>query len=65
LLLVVSQVALSFGIPFALLPLVVLTARRAVMGAHANGTATTVCASAAVVAICVLNAVLVYLTFAN
>jgi manganese transport protein len=35
--LVLSQVVLSFGIPFALVPLVVLTGRRDVMGAHANG----------------------------
>ena len=64
-LLVISQVALSFGIPFALIPLVVLTARRTVMGEHANGIATTICACAVVAAICVLNAVLVYLTFAS
>ena len=31
--LVISQVVLSFGIPFALVPLVVFTARRDVMGA--------------------------------
>src|SRR5437764_9787344 len=30
--LVLSQVVLSFGIPFALVPLVLLTSRRAVMG---------------------------------
>jgi manganese transport protein len=35
--LVFSQVVLSFGIPFALIPLVVLTSRREVMGAHVNG----------------------------
>ena len=35
--LVLSQVVLSFGIPFALVPLVVLTSRRDVMGAHVNG----------------------------
>ncbi|MGH2858908.1 MAG: Nramp family divalent metal transporter [Solirubrobacteraceae bacterium] len=35
--LVLSQVILSFGIPFALVPLVVLTGRRDVMGVHANG----------------------------
>ena len=32
-----SQVVLSFGIPFALIPLVVLTSRRDVMGVHVNG----------------------------
>jgi manganese transport protein len=35
--LVLSQVVLSFGIPFALIPLVVLTSRRDVMGGHVNG----------------------------
>jgi manganese transport protein len=35
--LVLSQVVLSFGIPFALIPLVVLTGRRDVMGPHVNG----------------------------
>ncbi len=34
--LVLSQVVLSFGIPFALVPLVILTSRRDVMGAHVN-----------------------------
>jgi manganese transport protein len=35
--LVFSQVVLSFGIPFALIPLVVLTSSRDVMGGHVNG----------------------------
>jgi manganese transport protein len=34
--LVLSQVVLSFGIPFALVPLVMLTGRRDLMGVHAN-----------------------------
>jgi manganese transport protein len=34
--LVLSQVVLSFGIPFALVPLVLLTRRRDVMGAQVN-----------------------------
>jgi len=34
--LIVSQVVLSFGIPFALIPLVMITRRRDVMGALAN-----------------------------
>ncbi|MDQ6914614.1 MAG: Nramp family divalent metal transporter [Actinomycetota bacterium] len=46
--LVISQVVLSFGIPFALIPLVLLTRRRDVMGALANHRSTT--AVAAVVA---------------
>jgi manganese transport protein len=39
--LVLSQVVLSFGIPFALIPLVRLTSRRDVMGAHVNTPLTT------------------------
>ncbi len=35
--LVISQVFLSFGIPFALIPLVLLTRRRDVMGGFVNG----------------------------
>jgi manganese transport protein len=42
--LVFSQVVLSFGIPFALIPLVFLTSRRDVMGAHVNKLHTTVLA---------------------
>ncbi len=34
--LVLSQVVLSFGIPFALIPLVMLTSNREVMGVHVN-----------------------------
>ena len=34
--LILSQVVLSFGIPFALIPLVILTSRRDVMGIHVN-----------------------------
>lgn len=50
--LVVSQVVLSIGIPFALVPLVRLTASRTVMGAYVNRAATT--ATAAVVAVIVV-----------
>ncbi len=39
--LVLSQVVLSFGIPFALMPLVVFTSRREVMGVHVNRRFTT------------------------
>jgi manganese transport protein len=42
--LVLSQVVLSFGIPFALVPLLLLTSRRDVMGSHVNRRATTVVA---------------------
>ncbi len=53
--LVLSQVFLSFGIPFALLPLVVFTARRRVMGALVNRRATTAAAVAVTTVIVALN----------
>jgi manganese transport protein len=53
--LVLSQVVLSFGIPFALVPLVLLTRRRDVMGVHVNRPATTAVASAIAVLIAGLN----------
>jgi len=57
--LVVSQVVLSFGIPFALVPLVVFTSRRDVMGALVNRRITTVAASAIAAVIIALNVFLV------
>ena len=62
--LVLSQVVLSFGIPFALVPLVWLTASRSVMGTATNRVGTTVAAGVVSVAVIALNLVLVYLTFA-
>jgi manganese transport protein len=56
--LVVSQVVLSFGIPFALVPLVVLSSRRSVMGAFANRRPTTVAAATVAAVIVTLNVVL-------
>jgi manganese transport protein len=58
--LVLSQVVLSFGIPFALLPLVVLTSSRKVMGVHANGVLTTVLAYGVAIAITAMNVFLIY-----
>ena len=63
--LVVSQVVLSFGIPFALVPLVRITSDRAVMGADANSRLTTTLAWGIAGVISVLNVVLIYLTFAG
>jgi manganese transport protein len=60
--LVISQVVLSFGIPFALVPLVTLTSRRDVMGALVNQTRTTVLAAAVTAVIILLNASLLALT---
>ncbi len=53
--LVLSQVVLSFGIPFALVPLVVLTGRREVMGVHVNGRMTSALAYAIAALITALN----------
>jgi manganese transport protein len=60
--LVISQVVLSFGIPFALVPLVILTRRRDVMGALVNRPVTTVVASIVAALIIALNAFLLYQT---
>ena len=61
--LVLSQVVLSFGIPFALIPLVLLTRRRDVMGAHVNRLPTTVVAVAIAALIGALNVFLLVQTF--
>jgi manganese transport protein len=61
--LVISQVVLSFGIPFALVPLVLLTRRRDVMGALVNRGLTTVMAAVVAAAIIALNGFLLFETF--
>jgi manganese transport protein len=60
--LVLSQVVLSFGIPFALIPLVRLTSDRETMGDDANHRVTTVFGWLVAGLITVLNVVLIYLT---
>jgi manganese transport protein len=57
--LVLSQVFLSFGIPFALIPLIRLTSRVDVMGEHANGVPMRIAGWSAVAIIVALNGVLV------
>jgi manganese transport protein len=61
--LVVSQVVLSFGIPFALVPMILLTRRADVMGAFVNRRVTTVVASIVASLIIALNAFLLQQTF--
>jgi manganese transport protein len=56
--LVLSQVVLSFGIPFALVPLVLLTSRRDVMGRHVNRRRTAVAGWACAGVITALNVLL-------
>jgi manganese transport protein len=58
--LVVSQVVLSFGIPFALVPLVVMTARPAIMGSLVNRRGTTAVTSCVAALIVGLNGYLIY-----
>jgi manganese transport protein len=53
--LVASQVTLSFGIPFALVPMVLLTRRADVMGALVNRRVTTLAASVIAALVIVLN----------
>ena len=60
--LVLSQVVLSFGIPFALLPLVRLTGNRALMGVDVNHRVTTAVGWVIGALISLLNVVLIYLT---
>jgi len=58
--LVLSQVVLSFGIPFALVPLVMFTRRRDIMGALVNRSLTTVAVSVVALIIIGLNFFLLY-----
>lgn len=60
--LVISQVVLSFGIPFALVPLVMFTRRRDLMGELVNRRPTTVSAIVIAAVIIALNIFLIYQT---
>jgi len=63
--LVISQVMLSFGIPFALVPLLLLTRRADIMGSFVNRGRTTAAAIAVVGLIIALNGYLLAITFAG
>jgi len=63
--LVLSQVVLSFGLPFAVIPLVLFTARRDLMGGLVNRRLTTVVAAAVAALIVALNLCLVWQVFAG
>jgi manganese transport protein len=63
--LIVSQVVLSFGIPFALIPLVLLTRNRALLGELTNTPWTTGLAIAGTTFVVALNAALLWVTFAG
>jgi manganese transport protein len=60
--LVVSQVVLSFGLPFAIVPLILFTRRRDLMGELVNSAFTTTMAVAVAALIVVLNGYLLYET---
>jgi manganese transport protein len=59
--LVLSQVVLSFGIPFALIPLVIFCRDRGLMGTLVNNRATTLLATGVVAVIVSLNVFLIFL----
>jgi manganese transport protein len=63
--LVLSQVVLSFGIPFALVPLVIFSRRRALMGSLTNTRLTTAATVLVTTVIVVLNIVLIGLALAG
>ncbi len=60
--LVLSQVILSFGLPFAIIPLVYFTSKKSLMGVLVNKPATTIAASAVAALIVALNLYLVVKT---
>src|SRR5699024_9869782 len=61
--LILSQVVLSFGIPFALIPLVAPTTQARTLGAHRNRWWTTAVGVASSAFLIALNALLLWLTF--
>jgi manganese transport protein len=63
--LIISQVVLSFGIPFALIPLVIFTRDKSILGVDINSGVTTALAILASVFIIGLNVVLLWITFAG
>jgi manganese transport protein len=63
--LVISQVVLSFGIPFALIPLVMFTRQADLMGVLVNRRLTTIVAAIVAALIVALNIFLLYQTFTD
>lgn len=61
--LVLSQVSLSFALPFAIIPLLLITNRKDIMGAFVNKRVTKILGFVIAALIIGLNAVLLYLTF--
>jgi manganese transport protein len=63
--LVISQVVLSFGLPFAIVPLVMFTSRKDIMGVLVNRRVTTILASVIAALIIALNLYLLVQTFSG
>ena len=63
--LIISQVILSFGIPFALIPLVIFTRDKTILGTDINTAATTLLAVVASIFIIGINLVLLWITFTS
>jgi manganese transport protein len=63
--LVISQVVLSFGLPFAIIPLILFTRRRDIMGELVNRKVTTIAISGVAALIVALNIFLLYNVFAG
>jgi len=63
--LVISQVVLSFGLPFAIIPLILFTRRPDLMGELVNRRSTTILVSIVAALIVALNAYLLYQTFSG
>jgi manganese transport protein len=61
--LVISQVVLSFGLPFAIIPLIIFTKRKNLMGVLTNRWYTTILISIVAALIIFLNLYLLYQTF--
>jgi manganese transport protein len=63
--LVMSQVVLSLGIPFALFPLVILTSKKSLMSCYTNGVPMRILSGALAVFLTALNVALLALVFFN
>ena len=63
--LVISQVVLSFGLPFAIIPLIMFTSRKDIMGVLVNRWLTNLLAGLCAVLILALNIFLIYQTFSG
>ena len=61
--LVISQVLLSFGLPFAIIPLVIFTSQKKIMGVLVNKKITNIMAMMVAAIILFLNFFLLYMTF--